>query len=795
MLAAACALPPPATAGSPAAIALPAGTLGDAVLALGRQARVTITVPDARLWVRRVPAISGRMAPAEAVRRLARAAGASAQPIGARSWRLIARAPVATRPVVAVRPTPPPPGAEAPASEIVVTASKRETRLDEFAATVSRVPGTELVLEGPGGTDRLLSRTASVSSTYLGAGRNKLFIRGIADSSFTGPTQATVGQYLGDLRLSYNAPDPDLRLTDMRAVEVLEGPQGTLYGAGSLGGIIRLVPNPPAFDQASAAVAVGAAATWHGDPGGDATAVVNLPLGPGAALRIVADAATEGGYIDKPLLGRRDVNRTDIAAGRATLRVDLGGGWHADLIGLGQTIHGRDSQYADRDGRALTRSALTDEGFRADYLHGQIALHGAIGAVRLTSSTGIARQELRERYDATTDAAPRLFVQRNDTRLLTHETRLWQPMAGRFGWLAGVSYTDNRTDLSRRLGEVATPGVENSVRELSVFGEASLRLLPGLTASGGARFTHSRLGGMALDVDTFSIFAAERAMVTADRTERALLPTASLIATVTDSTQLFARYQEGFRPGGLAIESDFVRRFDGDRASSFEVGLRRRGRGHDVAVSVSHTDWRNVQADFIDSTGLPSTANIGDTRIWSISATGGVELVRGLRASAAATFNQSAVRDPIARLPVAPGTNAPPPGDGEFGAAGGDMARVIALRMSQVPNIAELSGRIGLDYRGTLADGTELSGSGWVRYVGPSRLGVGPELGERQGDFLDSALSVRAARGPLALTGSISNLLDVTGNRFALGTPFTTGREQVTPLRPRTVRVGLEYGF
>src|SRR3546814_3098560 len=86
---------------------------------------------------------------------------------------------------------------------------------------------------------------ASLSSTHLGAGRNKLFIRGIADSSFTGPTQATVGQYLGDIRLSYNAPDPDLRLYDVDNVEVLEGPQGTLYGAGSLGGIIRVVPNAP----------------------------------------------------------------------------------------------------------------------------------------------------------------------------------------------------------------------------------------------------------------------------------------------------------------------------------------------------------------------------------------------------------------------------------------------------------------------------------------------------------------------------------------------------------------------
>ena len=789
-----CVVVSPAAAESPVAISLPAGTLGAAVLALGRQARVTIAVPDATLWARRVPAIAGRLSPQEAVRRLAAAAGARARPIGARSWRLVPLPPPAPARVRRGRPAPTPPAASAPLAEIIVTASKRDTRLDEFAASVASVPGAELVLEGPGGTERLLTRMASVSSTHPGAGRNKLFIRGIADSSFTGPTQATVGQYLGDLRLSYNAPDPDLRLTDMRAVEVLEGPQGTLYGAGSLGGIIRLVPNPPDLDRASASVAAGGSATWHGDPGADATAVVNLPLGHRAAIRLVADAATEGGYIDKPLLGRRDVNRTDIAGGRATLRVELGGDWHVDLTGLGQSIDGRDSQYADREGRPLTRSALTDEGFRADYAHGQIAVHGAIGAVRVTSSTGIASQQLRERYDASAGGEPRLFVQRNDTRLLTHETRLWQPMGGGFGWLAGLSYTDNRTDLSRRLGEVTTPGVENSIRELSVFGEASVRLMPGLIASGGARFTHSRLGGMALDIDPFTAFdVLARAMVTADRTERALLPTASVIATLAPGTQLYARYQEGFRPGGLAIESDFVRRFKSDRASSLEVGLRSRSRTADVALSVSHTDWRDVQADFIDSTGLPSTANIGDSRIWSVSATGGIEIARGLRASAAATFNQSRVSDSIGRLPAAPGATFAAVADNTLPAA--ELGRVVAFRMRQVPNIAELSGRLGLDYRHVLDDGTELSGSGWLRYIGPSRLGVGPELGQRQGDYLDSALALRAARGAWAVTGSISNLLDGRGNRFALGTPFTTGRDQVTPLRPRTVRVGVEVGF
>src|SRR5690606_13526601 len=150
--------------------------------------------------------------------------------------------------------------------------------------------------------------------------------RGIADSSFTGPTQSTVGQYLGDLRLSYNAPDPDLRLSDMQRVEILEGPQGTLYGAGSLGGIIRLVPNMPEMGVSYGSASVGGTLTQHGAGGVDGSSTVNLPLlnSGAAALRVTIDASSEGGYIDKPLLGKEDVNRTQIMGGKAIVRVDLG---------------------------------------------------------------------------------------------------------------------------------------------------------------------------------------------------------------------------------------------------------------------------------------------------------------------------------------------------------------------------------------------------------------------------------------------------------------------------------------
>ncbi|AKM07877.1 TonB-dependent receptor [Pelagerythrobacter marensis] len=767
---------------------VPAGRASDAAAAIARQTGTSIVISAPDLAARQVPAIRGRYSAEEAVRRLARAIGARPVAAGSLGWRLVAdqrRAPVAHAAsrtparAAAAPPALPPPGVGT--MPIVVLASKRDVRLRDYAGQITILDGDSLSLGGPVGTDRIADRVASVTSTYLGSGRNKLFIRGIADSSFTGPTQATVGQYLGDLRLSYNSPDPDLRLSDMERVEVLEGPQGTLYGAGSLGGIIRLVPNEPEPGVAAVSGSVGGSATQHGAMGADAGAVMNLPLaGERLTLRAVFDAESQGGYIDKPLIGRDDVNRTNIYGGRAMARFDAGGDWTVDLIGLGQWTEGRDSQYADREGPPLVRMANVTEGFDADYLQGQVVVSGRLGSVRFRSSTGIVRQTLQERYDATRPGEDtRLFVQDNDSRMIANETRVWQPMEDRLGWVLGASYTGSRSELTRGFDTIGTAnvssmstsstGVRNTVDELTVYGEASYRLRQGLVATAGGRVTRSELGGQGEDVDQF--LALLRAEVTAQRHETVFLPSLSLSASPIADTALYIKYQEGFRPGGLAIDGDFVRRFRSDRTATFEIGARHGQPGtgpFDLAGSLAFTRWRDIQADFIDPVGLPTTANIGDGQVWTATLSGGVAITRDLRIEGGVSWNDSRIDSP---------------------------RPLEASRIGQVPNIANINVRAGFDYQRQLRGDLTLAAQGWTRYVGKSRLGIGPELGEEQGDYLDSGLTVRIGREAMGLSLGISNIFDTEGNRFALGTPFDIGRDQITPLRPRTFRLGLDLSF
>ena len=119
----------------------------------------------------------------------------------------------------------------------------------------------------------------------------------------------------------------------------------------------------------------------------------------------------------------------------------------------------------------------------------------------------------------------------------------------------------------------------------------------------------------------------------------------------------------------------------------------------------------------------------------------------------------------------------------------------MLVRLDEVPNIARVGGRVGFDYARPVGNGLTLTAQGWARYVGRSRLGVGPELGARQGDYFDSGLTARIGTARFGVSASLTNIADTVGNRFALGTPFALGRDQLTPLRPRTLRIGLDGSF
>ncbi|MEJ7925301.1 TonB-dependent receptor [Sphingobium sp. AN641] len=797
----ACAPVPPALAAERPLISIAQGRLGDAVIALGRQTGTSIGMSDQSLAGLPVPAVGGRMSVGAALDRMLRRTGARAERIDATSWRIVRTASPS-------RPAPPPPRADPaplpdlPQPDIIVTASKRDIPLSRYAGMVELVEGAALTGgEAAAGTAALLGRVASLSSTHVGSGRNKLFIRAIADSGFSGPTQATTGQYLGDMRLNYAAPDPDLRLYDVGGVEVLEGPQGTLYGAGSLGGILRVVPNAPNLGIASGQVSAGLTAVQHGDMGGDIAGVVNLPIvAEKLTLRAVAYGVREGGYIDDRRRSRRDVNDTRIGGGRAALRFAPDADWTIDVSTLYQRTDGDDAQYASRDVGRLARASSVAQPYSADYILANLRVERQWDDLRLVSSSGYVRHAIAESYDATQPGdVPALFRQRNRIDIISIENRLIRDLDNGLGWIIGAAYLESRSDIRRSLtyygdapgfastfpgiaftgpGIPATAtGVRNRVTEATLFGEASFEPAKGLIATLGGRLTHNRLSGRAMD-PTMLLSSADlaRAQAQADARETIFLPSIALLSDAIPGLTFYARYQQGFRPGGLAVDDQHVQRFRNDRIATLEIGLRRGRPGIDslaFSANVGWTDWRDIQADLTDRLGLPTTANIGDGRIYTIEARVVGRPLPALTLDGSIIYNDSRLSQPASFLRTL-----------KYG------GQSLAL-----PNVAAWGGRAAFDYRLAWGDTVQLRLSGSARYVGKSRLGIGPVLGNVQGDYVDTSLSAAWRRGPVELSLTLTNLFDSTGNRFALGTPFDLKAGFYTPLRPRTLRLGMDFAF
>lgn len=810
----------------PATIDVPASRLDAAIRALSQQSGASIGFRDTRFAGLRVRAVRGRYTAAQALERMLQGSGVEARRVAPATYLIESRPQPAPkpRPVARAEPSPRPHPVVVPVpQDIVVTGTKRDVPLNAYPGGVQIIDGDSLsIADGARGTGAIEARVASVASTHLGPGRNKLFIRGIADSSFVGPTQATVGQYWGNSRITYSAPDPSLRLYDVSRVEVLEGPQGTLYGAGSLGGVVRVVPHAPDLATFGGAAWTGAQAVEHGKPGVDGGAILNVPIVEDRlAFRGLAFGSYEGGYIDDTQRGLHDINTVHTVGGRAALRYKPANDWTIDLSAVGQRIDGDDSQYAERGGDGLTRSSSIAQPYRNDYWLVDLVARKQWGDIELTTSLGYAHQYVFERFEGTAlnnveDPALRPvalspsagFSQTNRISMVTAETRLARRGPDGTGWLVGLSLLHNEaqvqrsmdlalrersfSDMTNVIGNATVigiplysplTGVNNRVEEATLYGEASVEPVRRVTFTFGGRLTHARLSGDPEDVLTATAFRVDPD-AEASRSETRLLPSAAVAYRPTNDLTLFARYQQGFRPGGIAVRREFIQRYKGDRVGTAEAGARWSRPGFTLALSGSWTDWKDIQADLIDGFGFPTTANVGDGRVLSVGLATTWQPVAGLELDASLYLNDSKVTERYSVLQLV--TAAAVEAGTEVGPANFD----------RLPNIADATGRLGFAYSGHLTEHEDFSLTGFARYVGKSTLGIGPILGQLQGDYVDTGMELRLGTRRRGVSLSLTNLFDARGNRFALGSPFLVrDRDQITPLQPRTVRLGFDLAF
>ncbi|OAN66773.1 hypothetical protein A7X12_11580 [Sphingomonas sp. TDK1] len=767
---------------------IPAGPLTKAIIAIGSQAGVSIATTDPTLAQRRLAEpVEGRMSVEEALARVLHGSGLHAICVSQALYRIerVRSAPPPPRPVPARLP-PPPPSSPAPA-EIVVTATKS-------GATLRRYPGSAWVVDadtlslGAGlarDSRAIVAALPMLSATHLGPGREKLFVRGVADSSFTGASQATVGQYLGDVQLNYSAPDPNLALYDMARVELLEGPQGTLYGAGALGGIIRITPRAPKQGVWEGEVSAGASATAHGGVGGDAMAMLNAPLGDRIALRLVGYGGREPGYIDDVARKRRNTNRSDLAGGRATLRLRAGNDWTVDLGAVYQRLYHADGQYSEADQLPLSRAAAIAQPALNDFrLAYATATHRWADGQMLTAAFSAIENHLTTLYDATSIGDPAASGLATDTRVRVYngEVRLARNHEDGTGLVLGAygTLSDDRMTQSSRIAGASQPfrGVGNRATDVALFGEATFRILAGLNATLGARAAYTDLQGTNILPD------GDQSLETIDVPGTGnvrFLPSAALSWAATPRVTAYLRYQRGYRLGGYVLnalspldsspttDADFTV-YRPDSLDAIEAGLRL-GEGRDGlsgSLALSTTDWRHIQADLQSPAGAV-TANVGSGRIAAVEANLQWHAPSSLRLTATLFLTRAVLDRP---------------------APGFERAALQAL-----PNTPAVTLRGAAERQWTLNGGSRLLVRGTARYVGRSWLGVG-DLHIPQGNFAELSAGVAWSKGPFTLTLDAANLLNGRANRFSLGNPLTVGDgNQRTPQQPRTVRIGTSYRF
>ncbi|EIZ80220.1 hypothetical protein WSK_1254 [Novosphingobium sp. Rr 2-17] len=764
------------------AFSVPAGALSDALLVLSQQAGISIAV-DPHLEKLRTRGLSGRYEVSEALRQLLAGSGYDFTFVGARTVRVTKRA--APPPVVVARPLPVPVKVPQPTlapdvsgPDIYVTATKQRRGLQDYPASIAVVEPdrSEMARAGGDGTNYILGKLLDLAATNLGPGRNKIFIRGLADSSFNGTSQATISQYLGDMRLIYGAPDPDLALHDIQRVEVLEGPQGTLYGAGTLGGIIRLVPTPPDLGKTTVDAAAGLRLTQDGDPGWDGAVTVNVPLVTDRlAVRAVGYRTVEGGYIDDAERKLSDVNRNIIEGVRVAARWQPDPAWTIDLNLVGQNLHSRDGQYTLKGEADLTRSSAIAQPFENYYRLAGVTISRDWGDIKLVSSTAYSHQAIDTVFDATTATSGGVREYQEDIRvqLLSHETRLSGQWGGTGTWLIGVGILDNNDRAVRSLGApgaLATlSNVANDTLDAAVFGEAGVPVLRNLELHVGGRLSYVYQSSEFVGHESGDEFEPVRH-------QTRVLPSAALSWRPGSGWLVYARYQEGYRPGGLQVTGSAskptVDRFVSDRIQTFEIGARfgtDKGSRLSGSIAASSAGWHNIQADLVGSDGLPYVANIGSGRVRNLSASFTWRPIEGLSLEAAGFINASGLTHP---------------------AAGFDDASDRDL-----PSIADNGWRTAATYT-TPVGNAELTIDTALRYVGHSKLAISSPFALSQGRYYNLSTGARLGFGRWGLSLDLDNALNDRGNTFAYGNPFTvTQGMQQTPMRPRSLRIGIDAQF
>lgn len=539
--------------------------------------------------------------------------------------------------------------------DIVVTATKRAERILDVPIAITAITGTELERRGATSLQDVQYSVPGLSLIQQAPGQQRIQLRGVANSNGL----PTFGQYLDEMPISIDdqTQSLDLRLIDMERVEVLRGPQGTLYGEGSMGGTIRYLTANPDLTRIGGSVDGQVGSVTDGNTAWRVNGVVNLPLVTDRlGVRLVAGYENTGGWIDSTVTGNKDVNAAKILTLRGKLLANFTDDFQASIL----VLHQNQKQNYQNFGINRQTSSRVAERNNPNYDLVNFVLRWNLGGTTLTNSLGYQNAQ----NDTVTDLSP-VYVpilpflgvpagfitgvglnSKSKIDVWTDELRLTSAPGGTFGWTVGVY--GRKLDRTGTSSSITAPGTLPfklisvtaifDSKTVAGFGELTWNASAALKVTGGLRYFHEERTLHSLNRG----FGANASMLNSGDFN-SLNPRLNISYNFSPTAMAYASAAKGFRSGGFNLAATGgPPTYAPDKLWTYEVGTKQQwfDRRLTLEGAVYYTDWKDVQSSFVPAnTSIGYIVNGGNVRGWGADVSLSARPVAGLTLSATYAWN------------------------------------------------------------------------------------------------------------------------------------------------------------
>jgi len=679
-------------------------------------------------------------------------------------------------------------------TEIVVTAQKRSERLQDVPVAVTAIDANALTSQNLLRLQDYYTRIPDLNLTTNPFGGVQLIIRGL-DNGGGPPTVGTVIDDIpyGGTRIGWLGA-PDLDPSILAGVEVLRGPQGTLYGASSIGGLLKYVTVNPSTDRFGGRVETDLGGVSHGSDASYAVrGSVNIPLSDVLAVSASGFLRHEPGFVDNIQTGQRDVNSADYRGGRLAALWRFTPDFSLKLSALYQHSNQAGGSQVDV-GPAfgdLQQSALRNTGTYDNNAQLYSAtISGKIDGIELTSLTGysIFRSDdvydwtpifgslAQQTYDVGGFALPSQFKESR----ISQEFRAAADLGKRINWLLGVYYSDEKvTETDQYLvvdpvtgmtaGSVGFDRAPNGLSEYATFTDLTFRLSDRLDVQVGGR--ESWIKTTYSEVDTGTVFGGGVVVTPEARTnERAFTYLVTPKFKVSDDLMVYSRLASGYRPGGPNSNCVLLQApcaIEPDKTKGAELGLKGDLLNHKLSFDASlyYTDWTNIQIGVVNAQQFGYTINAGGAKSQGAELSAQARLTQGLTVAGWIAWNDAELTKDL-----------PPPN--------------VGLKGSKLPYSSSCSGNLALSEETLLSDSVIGFFSGTLSYIGARPGGY---ISEPKGfsAYVKGDVQLGLRRGGWTVRGFVNNVTDTR----ALALAGLIDSSAVVYIRPRTFGMSISREF